>query len=289
MKVTFIGLGIMGFRMASNLLRNGVELTVYNRTTGPAQDLEKKGARVVLSPDQAVQGSDYVITMLSEPDVVEKIMLNNKGCIHHMKKNALWIDCSTVNPSFSLECKRAAEKTEIRFMDAPVSGTKPQAENGELVFFAGGDENLIKEAEVLLRFMGNKIFHIGKTGQGSAFKMLVNAMLAQSMLIFADTVVLGEKIGLSKEFLMKTLPELAVSAPFLKPKAAKLLNQNNETQFPLEHMQKDLRLLNITASEYDHKPAMASLSMDIYEAAKKEGLAREDFSAIYNYLKGIDM
>lgn len=285
MKVTFIGLGIMGLRMAGNLLKNNVDLTVYNRTEGPALELETKGARRSGSPSDAVVGSDFIFTMLSEPEIVEKIMLTENGAIHHIKKGALWIDCSTVNPSFSLECKKHAETAGIRFMDAPVAGTKPSAENAELVFFVGGEEADFKETEALLKLMGNKIIHIGETGRGTAFKMLVNAMLAESMIIFSETVLLGEKMGFSPEILMKSLSEMPVSAPFLKAKATKLINKNDETQFPLELMHKDLRLFSTTAEENNHEPSLADHAKALYADAVQKGFGRKDFSAIYNYLK----
>ena len=285
MQVTFIGLGIMGCRMARNLLKNNISLTVYNRTEGPALELEKMGAKRSATPQKAVSGSDYVITMLSDPEAVEDLMLGGTGCIHHMKTKALWIDCSTVNPSFTLECKKQCEAAGIRFMDAPVSGTKPQAENAELVFFAGGGESDFRETESLLNLMGKKIIHAGTTGRGTAFKMLVNVLLAETMLIFADTVVLGEKMGFQEDFLLHTLSDMAVAAPFLKSKAVKLISKNDDTQFALELMHKDLKLFNITAGEFRHDVSLPALVMEKYAEAIGKGFGRKDFSDIYRYLK----
>ncbi len=284
MKAAFIGLGIMGSRMAGNLLRNGIELTVFNRSQEAADALVNSGAVKAGSLAEAVSEKDYVFTMLSDPEAVRSIMLGTDGGLRHMKKGALWVDCSTVNPSFTLECLSASAHSGIRFMDAPVSGTKPQAENGELVFFVGGDTSLVKEVEPLLNYMGNKILHLGNTGRGTSFKMLVNSMLAQSMLIFSETMNLGEKMGFEKEFLLKTLPVLAVSPPFLKPKAERISAGNYETQFPLLHMHKDLRLVNETAAEAGVSLPMAQLAMDTYKEAIASGLGNEDFSAIYKYI-----
>ncbi len=284
MKVTFIGLGIMGSRMASNLLKNGVELTVFNRTAAASLALEKSGARKANNIMEAVNDADYVLTMLSDPDVVRVMMLNNNGGVHAMKKESLWIDCTTVNPAFSLECKNRSDEAGIRFMDAPVTGTKPQAEKGELVFLVGAEKPVPAEVENLLHFMGNKILHLGGVSKGTSFKMLVNSMLAQSMLIFSESAALGLKMGFDPEFLFDTIPGLPVSAPFLKQKAAMIKENNFEVQFPLELMHKDLRLVNETAWQYNLSPALASLAMKIYENAKMKGLGREDFSAVYKYI-----
>lgn len=193
MKVTFIGLGIMGSRMAANLLKNGVELTVFNRSKEPVKALEAQGAIVANNIKEAVEQADIIISMLSTPEVVEAVFLGESGALSHMKSNAIWLDSSTVNPSFSLKAKNAAEKANIRFMDAPVAGTKPHAENAELVFFVGGSSELLKEVQPYLDWMGKKVLHIGETGKGASFKMLVNIMLAQSMIVFLKPLFLEPK------------------------------------------------------------------------------------------------
>jgi len=285
MKAAFIGLGIMGSRMAKNLLKNGVSLTVFNRSPGPMQELEKSGAKTAASALDAVRDSDIVFTMLPSPEVVEQVVLSETGCLSGMKDNAIWVDCSTVNPSFSVKACQVAEKRGIRFIDGPVIGTKYPAAVGELVFIAGGDKALLAEIEPLLKFMGNRIIHAGETGKGASFKMVFNALLAQSMLVFAETVIFGEKLGLSKDFLLDTLPNLAVSAPFTKPKAEMIRTDNYEVQFPLEWMYKDLHLAALTAYEHDQPLCMANLAKELYASAKQSGLGREDFSAIYKSLK----
>lgn len=288
MKVSFVGLGIMGKRMAANLLKQGIDLTVWNRSKEAEKELEAKGAKTASSLDKVVFESDVVFSMLSTPEVVKKIFFSKSGCLVSMKKNAIWVDCSTVNPSFSLQSAKEAKQYEIRFLDAPVAGTKPQAENAELIFFIGGDKNILSEIEYLLKYMGSKIMHSGDTGKGASYKMLVNMLLAQSMVIFSEAVLLGQKMGFSRDFLLDTLPHLAVSAPFTKAKAEMIRKQNYDVQFPLELMHKDLRLVSQTASELHQPLHMAALAREIYAQAEKEGLNRLDFSAIYKYLNEQD-
>jgi 3-hydroxyisobutyrate dehydrogenase-like beta-hydroxyacid dehydrogenase len=284
MKAAFIGLGIMGSRMAKNLLNNDVALTVFNRSIEPMRRLEKSGAIVAKSCQEAVKDADVVFTMLSSPEVIEKIALLENGFISKMRSNAIWVDCSTVNPSFSYRESLTAKNHEIRFMDAPVAGTKPHAENAELVFFVGGEKGDLKEITPFLNFMGNKIVHVGGTGKGTSYKMLVNSLLAQSMLAFSEALLLGEKLGLSKDFLLNNLPNLLVSAPFTKAKAEMIRSDDYEVQFPLELMHKDLHLVALTAYENNQPLLLANLAKELYANAKRSGFGRKDFAAIYKFL-----
>lgn len=284
MKVSFIGLGIMGSAMAANLLKAGTDLTVYNRSEAAAKQLQQRGAKRATSITEAVQDADVVFTMLATPEVVEKVMV--KEGLANMRSGSIWIDCSTVNPSFSLHCQQLAEECNIRFLDAPVAGTKPHAENAQLTFFVGGDETVLNEVKPLMNYMGQKVLHIGEISKGASFKMLVNALLAQSMLIFSETILLGEKMGLDRNFLLDTLPNLVVSAPFTKAKAAMIKNSNYEVQFPLEWMQKDLHLATLTAYEHQQPLYLANLSKEVFAAANQAGLGRLDFAAIHQYLEG---
>lgn len=285
-QVTFIGLGIMGSRMAKNLLQKAddIELTVFNRSVEASESLKEIGARVAEFAFEGVKEADVVFTMLSTPEVVELVAMGKDGFLANMKKNALWVDCSTVNPSFSLRANQAAQNQSVRFVDAPVAGTKPHAENAQLAFFVGGDKANIGEVEFLLKAMGTTILHIGEVGKGAAYKTLINSMLAQSMLVFSETVILGEKMGLSKEFLLHALPKAPVIAPVTQFKAKMILEGNYDVQFPLEWMHKDLRLASETAAELNHPLPMANLAKKIYGKANEAGLGRKDFSAIHEFV-----
>lgn len=274
----------MGSRMAKNLLKNGINLTVWNRSDKVSGELEKAGAGIAASIADAVKEADIVFTMLSAPDAVKELAFKDGGFVSQMKKNAVWVDCSTVNPSFSETCRQVAVNNHVRFIDAPVAGSKPQAENAELLFFVGGKTEDVKEIEPLLNFMGKKIIHVGETGKGTSFKMLVNSMLGQSMVVFAETALLGQKMGLSKDILLNTLPELVVTPPFIKAKAKMISSADYDLQFPLELMHKDLHLLSITANENKQPMFLANMAKELYNSAMNNGFEREDFSMIYEFL-----
>jgi len=284
-KITFIGLGIMGSRMAANLLKNGVDVTVYNRSKAPVEALLEKGAKTAATANEAVADADIVFSMLSTPEVVEYLFMEEGGVLSAMKKGALWCDCSTVNPSFTERASSASQKQGINFMDTPVAGTLPHAENAELVFFVGGEKEHLLIVEDLLNYMGNKVLHLGGVGKGASFKMLVNVMLAQSMVIFSETLLLGEKLGMDKDFLLKVLPSLKVSAPFTGAKVGMIKADAYDVMFPLELMHKDLHLATLTAYEHNQPLYLANVTKELFAEANRQGMGRLDFAAIHRYLE----
>lgn len=287
MKVGFIGLGLMGSRMANNLIRNGNQLFVYNRTKGKANDLINNGAMFIDSVAELASQSEVIITMLSEPKIVKDFALGDDGFLNHLNKNSIWIDCSTVNPTFSKEMAKEARKKGVRFLDAPVSGTTKPAEKGELTFLIGGENNDIEYCKPLFEAMGKKIIHIGENGMGTSIKMVINLLLAHSMLAFSEGILLGESLEIPKEKLFEILFGGPVIAPFLAGKKDKLLHSNFEAEFPLQWMSKDLHLALISAAENNVQLPLTETAANIYESASKSQHKEDDFSAIYEYIKEI--
>ncbi len=285
MKISFVGLGIMGSRMAANLLENGVEIKIWNRSSKPIDELVAKGATKAKSFEDVFVDADVVFTMLTTPQVVEHIMLSEKGGLRYMKPGSLWVDCSTVDPAFSKNCATKSNELSIRFMDIPVSGSKPQAQNAELIMLAGGEKSDFETVKPYLLYMGKNAVYAGEVGMGSALKMLVNSMLGMSILVFVETLLLGEKVGFDRNFLLDFLPNLIVSAPITKPKAEMIRKDEFELQFPLELMQKDLFLVSKMAWENQQPLFMSNLAKEIFADALKSGYGREDISAIYRFLK----
>jgi len=284
MKIAFIGLGIMGSRMAANLLKHDVDLTVYNRSSEPAERLGEAGASVVNSPSSAVKGADLVFTMLSTPEVVEQLAFGEDGFTSFMKRDAIWADVTTVDPMFARMIAKRAHDQGIRYIDSPVAGTKPHAEKAQLVFYVGGDKKDYEAALPFMEMMGQKAMHIGAVGGGASLKMLVNMMLAQSMLVYSEAVLLGRSMGLDERLLFEVLPTLPVIAPFTKFKTEMIKNDDYTVQFPLEWMQKDLHLASLCAYEFNQPLFMTNLAKEIFAQAVKAGFARQDFGAVFKYL-----
>ncbi len=285
MKIGFIGLGLMGCRMAANLQRKGHDLVVYNRTRSKADPLIANGAVWAHTPAEVAGQTAVVITMLAKPDAVaETALLGKNGFLHRFAPNSLWIDCSTVNPSFSRIMAAESKQRKIRFIDAPVAGSKGPAEQGQLLFYVGGEKADVEEARPLLEAMGKAVFHVGGHGMGTAMKMVNNIMLGQAMAAFSEAIVLGESLGIAREQLLNTLLNSPVVAPFLAFKRSKIEEGNFDAEFPLQWMHKDLQLAVDTAYETGAVMPLANLTKEIYALAVKNGMGGQDFSAVYKVL-----
>ncbi len=173
MKIGFIGLGIMGSRMAANLQKHGYTLVVFNRTRAKTEPLLGPCGTFSDSPAKLAEQVDVLFTMLAHPDAVEQAALGANGFLNHLRAGALWVDCSSVNPSFSKKMATAAAARQIRFVDAPVTGSAPVAAEAKLVFWVGADGADLERIRSLLLCMGNKIVHAGGHGMGTSMKMVI--------------------------------------------------------------------------------------------------------------------
>jgi 3-hydroxyisobutyrate dehydrogenase/glyoxylate/succinic semialdehyde reductase len=284
MKIGFIGLGIMGSRMAANLQKHGYPLVVFNRTRAKAQPLLDQGATFADSPAKLAEQVDVLFTMLAHPDAVEQAALGRNGFLTYLKPNALWVDCSSVNPSFSKKMAAAAAARQVRFIDAPVTGSAPVAAEAKLLFWVGGDAVDVEMIRPLLLCMGNKIVHAGGHGMGTSMKMVINLLLGTAMAAFAEAMALGEGLGISRKMLFDSLLGTPAVAPFLAAKRDKIDKGNYEVEFPLRWMQKDMHLATVSAYESGVAMPLTNAAKELYRLAMREGHASQDFSAIYDYL-----
>ena len=284
MKIGFVGLGIMGSRMAANLLKEGHDLKVYNRTKQKAEELIQNGATWAGTPKQAGSEVDILFTMLENPEVVEDLAVGKDGFLEGMPKNSIWVDSSTVNPSFSEKMAGIASERGIRFLDAPVSGSKKPAENAELLFLVGGAKEDFEEIKPLLLKMGKDAVHIGPAGKGSAMKIMINQLLGQSILAFSESLNLGMAMGIDKKTGMDILLKTPVTAPILDVFRSRIENNEYEPNFPLKHLQKDLHLFTETAYELGQPSPLTNTAKEVYGLAKHKNMADLDFTAVFKYL-----
>jgi 3-hydroxyisobutyrate dehydrogenase/glyoxylate/succinic semialdehyde reductase len=227
---------------------------------------------------------EVLFTMLAHPEAVRKAAFGTDGFLHRLLPGALWVDCSTVNPSFSMEMAAEARSRGISFIDAPVSGSKIQAAGGKLIFWVGGNEADLQVCRPLLECMGGKIVHAGKNGMGSAMKIVVNQLLGSTMLAFAEGMVLGEALGLDRKVLFESVLGTSAAAPFLAAKREKMESGDYEAEFPLRWLQKDLHLISVSAYEVGVAMPLTNVAKEIYGLAIRAGLGTADISAIYDYL-----
>jgi 3-hydroxyisobutyrate dehydrogenase-like beta-hydroxyacid dehydrogenase len=233
MKVGFIGLGIMGSRMAANLQKQGHCLVLFNRTREKAEPLLGPSGKLADSPADLAGQVDVLFTMLGDPTAVEQAALGAQGFLNHLHPNASWVDCSSVNPSFSKKMAAAAARYDIRFVDAPVTGSAPVAEEAKLTFWVGADSADLERIRSLLLCMGNRIVHMGGRGAGTSFKMVINLLLGNAMAAFAEAMALGQGLGLSSKLLFDSLIGTPAVAPFLAAKRGKIDNHDYQAEFSL--------------------------------------------------------
>jgi 3-hydroxyisobutyrate dehydrogenase-like beta-hydroxyacid dehydrogenase len=284
MAVGFVGLGIMGSRMAANLQKASYDLIVYNRTKSKADALVGNGATWADTPADVGKQVETIFTVLSDPEAVLAAALGETGFLDHLGAGSVWVDCSTVNPSFTRLMATRAAARGIRFLDAPVAGTKGPAENGELLFLIGGEESDIEACKPYFDAMGRGVVHVGPTGTGTSIKVVVNKMLAEAMASFAEALTLGESLGIPRKVLLNMIPGSAVAAPFLSSKAAKIDQDDFEAEFPLQWMHKDLQMAATTAYEQGVAMPLGNATKEIYAMARRTGLGEDDFSAIYRFI-----
>jgi 3-hydroxyisobutyrate dehydrogenase/glyoxylate/succinic semialdehyde reductase len=285
MKIGFIGLGIMGSRMAANLQKRGYSLVVYNRTREKAEQLRSGGAVWADSPAALAAQAEIIFTMLAHPEAIKQAALGMDGFLSKLAPGRLWVDCSTVNPSFSREMAVQARARGLRFLDAPVTGSKSQAALGNLAFWVGGDPADLEACRPLLACMGNGIVHCGGHGMGASIKVVLNQLLGTSLAAFAEALVLGRSLGLPPEVLFEAILGGPAGSPLLAAKRERIEHGNFEdADFPLRWLQKDLHLACVSAYETGVSIPMTNVAKEIYRLAIRAGNGDKDSSAIYEYL-----
>lgn len=284
MKIGFIGLGIMGSRMVKNLAAAGYKVFVYNRTPEKVQQLVSDRIEAKPSPAHVAAEADVVFTMLSTPEAVQDVALGEEGILSTMSKGNVWIDCSTVNPSFSEQMAELTEQLGFNFLDAPVAGSLIPAEKGELVFLVGGKKTIVKYCMPLFKAMGKKTIHVGEAGKGSAIKLVNNLVMGLSMYGFMEGLSLGESLGLEKEKIFDLMEGSPIAAPMVQSKRNKILNNDYEAEFPMQWLQKDLQLASQSAYEQGISLPGTNTIKEIFALACQNGLAEKDFTAVYPFL-----
>lgn len=285
MKIGFIGLGTMGSRMAANLQKHGHSLFVFNRTRTRAEPLLASGAKWADSPAALAPQVEILFTMLAHPDAVEDAALGKDGFLPNMERSRMWVDSSTVNPSFSKTMAAEAQSRGIRFLGAPVTGSKAAAADAKLIFWVGGDAADLEKSRPLLQCMGSKIVHCGGPGMGTALKMVMNQLLGTELAAFAEGLILGQSLGLSREVLFEALFNGPAAAPFVAVKRDRIQAANYaQADFALRWLQKDLHLAAVTAYETGVAMPLTNVAKELFRLAIREGHGDEDISAIYGYL-----
>lgn len=285
-EIGFLGLGIMGKAMAMNLLRHGFKLTVWNRTPSKCDELVEHGASVGETPAAVVKKCKYIIGMLSDPAAALSVVFDKNGVLEHICNGKGYIDMSTVDADTSSKIGEAITSKGGHFLEAPVSGSKKPAEDGQLVILAAGEKALYEEALPAFNVMGKKSFFLGHVGNGARMKLVVNMIMGSMMNAFSEGLELGDRSGLNPQTLLDVLDLAAIANPMFKMKGPTMLQNNYTPAFPLKHQQKDMRLALALGDENAVSMPVAAAANEAFKKARNLGLGDLDFSAVHQTVKG---
>lgn len=281
----FLGLGIMGSAMAANLLRAGFEVTVWNRNPERCAPLLEIGALQGKDPGEVAAACDITFAMLSNPAASREVCFGPDGVLEGIGGDRGYVDMSTIDDHTARLVAEAVIERGGRFLEAPVSGTKKPAEDGTLIFLAGGDPGLYADAAAAFEVMGKKSFFLGDVGQGARMKLVVNLIMGGMMTAFCEGMALGRKAGLDGRQLLEVLDEGALANPMFRVKGPMLLQEQFPASFPLKYMQKDLRLALLLGDELRQPLYSASTANETFKKARAAGLADQDFAAVFEVVK----
>ena len=283
MRVGFIGQGAMGSRMAARLLGAGHDMLVYDRSPEATRPLEQRGARVSAGPRQLAAEVDIVFSSVTDDAALEQVMFGPDGALAGARPGTVVIDMSTVSPRMSRRLHEAAQSARVSVLDAPVSGSTPQAEQGQLVIFVGGEEGVYHKCQPMLAVLGSKTLYLGPSGSGTTMKLCVNTLLGLGVQALAEAIALGEKSGLPRERLVQVLSETAVVSPSQKSKLENARKDEYPAAFPLRLMLKDFGLILETAKELSVPMPATDAAAEVAAGEHTRQLAAhrdEDFSVV---------
>eukprot|EP00262_Sarcandra_glabra_P007899 TRINITY_DN21007_c0_g1_i1.p1 TRINITY_DN21007_c0_g1~~TRINITY_DN21007_c0_g1_i1.p1 ORF type:complete len:371 (+),score=72.10 TRINITY_DN21007_c0_g1_i1:41-1114(+) len=284
-RVGFLGLGIMGSPMAQNLIKAGCDVTVWNRTKSKCDQLISLGAKYKSSPEEVASSCDLTFAMLADPESAVDVACGGHGAANGMSPGKGYVDISTVDGATSKLISSHIKATGALFLEAPVSGSKKPAEDGQLIFLTAGDKYLYEMAAPFLDIMGKSRFYIGDVGNGAAMKLVVNMIMGSMMASFSEGILLSEKVGLDPRVLIEVVSQGAISAPMFSMKGPSMVQATYPTAFPLKHQQKDLRLALGLAEAVSQPIPIAAAANELYKVAKSHGLSDQDFSAVIEALR----
>jgi len=287
-RLGFIGLGGMGSRMASRLIGAGYQVKVYNRTRRRAEELQRSGTSIAESPRELAAASDIVLSSVADDAALGQVMFGNGGALLGARPGTVVIDLSTVHPRESAQLSKAGLVEGVDVLDAPVSGSLPQAEQGQLVVFVGGKEAVYQRCLPLFSVLGKAALYMGPSGSGSTTKLCVNALLGLGMQSLAEALALGERAGLPRERLLEAFAETPVLSPSQRSKFDNIQRDEYPAMFPQRLMFKDFSLILQRALELGvAMPATAAATQVAAAEHAREAAAHvdDDLSAVVRAMR----
>jgi 3-hydroxyisobutyrate dehydrogenase len=279
--VAFLGLGIMGSAMAGRLLAHGFAVKVYNRSPGKADALAALGAKVAKTPREAAVGASVVISMVADDDAARALWLGADGALAGVAGNTILVECSTISVEWVRELSTAARRLDCELLDAPVTGSKPQAAAGELTFLVGGAAEAVARVQPVLSAMGKGVNHLGPSGSGALIKLVNNFMCGVQAVAFAEGMKMIDKAGIDRDKAVSVLTTGTPGSPIVKVIASRMQASNYEPNFLLRLMTKDMRYAQAQSGGME----IGAAAIHTFEQAIDAGLGDKDFSAVIDYVR----
>lgn len=283
--VALLGLGTMGSGMAANLVKAGFSLSVYNRTPTKAKALVDAGAHFAATPAVAVRGAAVIISMLADDMASREVWLGKDGALNAASKGAVLVESSTVSPSWIAELSSIVEQRGLELLDAPVTGSRMQAEAGQLSFLVGGKDSALNAATPVLKVMSKEIIHLGSVGSGAKMKLINNFLCGVQAASLAEGLTWIERSGLDREKALSVLRGGAPGSPLLGALSARMVSRNYAVNFLLKLMTKDLLYAQNEAALCDVDLKTAKVARSLFERAIAQGFENEDMASVIEPLR----
>ena len=280
----FVGLGVMGGRIAKRLLDAGYHVTGTNRTRSKADWLVSAGMEWADTPRQVAEKADVVFSMVTDTGALHAVTEGPDGLVGGLSPGKVYVDMSSISPAASRGLAATVEGTGARMLDAPVSGSVSTLETGQLSIMVGGDETTFRRVEPILRDIGPTVTHVGGNGQAVAMKIATNLSLAVQMLAFSEGVLLAEKSGIPRETAVHVLLNSVIASPMVKYRGPFVLGQPEEAWFDVNMMQKDLLVALEMGRELSVPLPATAATNQLLTAARAMGLEKKDFAVLFDVL-----
>ena len=285
-KLGFLGLGLMGYPMARNLLRAGHEVAVWSNTTAKATKLaETEKARLCVTPKEVAENADVIFLCVGDTRMATDVILGADGIIAGIRSGSVVVDCSTISVSQSRHIGQTLKAKGVDFLDAPVTGSTPGAESGNLTFMIGGDQAVFDRIRPLLGPMGKKIYFCGAAGMGLQAKLTQNLVLSNILMAFNEGMVLATKGGVDPTLMLEILDNSAAKSGLISYKAPFVFKRDFTTNFSVKWMFKDIGLMLESGQELGVPLVLTGLTRQLFQTAISAGHGDEDICSTIKVLE----
>lgn len=277
----------MGSGMAANLLKAGFPLAIFNRTAAKAEAFAAQGARIATTPADAAKGASIIVSMLADDQASRETWLGPHGALAAAAPGTILIECSTVSPTWIAELAAQASSRQLHLLDAPVTGSRMQAQAGQLSFLVGGTEEALAQATPVLQSMSKEIVHLGPTGSGATMKLINNFLCGVQVASLAEGIAWIERTGLDREKALNILKSGAPGSPLLGAISARMTAHDYAVNFHLKLMTKDLHYAHAEAANSGIDLTTASNAEALFQKAAAQGFADQDMSSVVEPLRAL--